>query len=219
MYESAARYAPAESSGKGRAKAVVNTSTIGVTNVEQWNDVCEPKAVFQIAELRHLNSGKTFVVASIHFSPRYPKGGDCRRQNIGELRKRLGTREGPAFIAGDFNKRCVEIERECDPEEASKPAGWWRAITKDSPLDGRGYADAVKTLRLAKGLPLKDQWTHEQTRESVLCDGSTGLKRSRIDFVFASTDVTILDAGVDTSSAVQTYSDHRLVSCRFALGG
>jgi len=218
LYDGGAVFAPAEPSGKGRAKALVNTTTVGVVAVERWSDLCEPKALFQIADLQHLGTGTPFTLAAIHFSPRYPKGSDCRRSNIEELRKRLGSRQGPAFIAGDFNKRCVEIERECDPEETSKPAGWWRAITKSSQLDGRSYVDSVKQFRVAAGRSLRDQWTHEQTRESVLCDGSTGIKRSRIDFVFASDGTKILDAGVDAQSAAQVYSDHRLVSCRFDLG-
>lgn len=217
LYGATASYSPAEPSGKGRAKTVVNTKTVGVAAAEQWPDVCESKALFQIADLQHLGSGLAFIVASIHFSPRYPKGGDCRRANIEELRGRLGSRQGPAFIAGDFNKRCVEIERECDLEEESKPAGWWKAITKPSDLDGRSYQDAVKSFRQANNLPMHDQWTHEQVREGVLCDGSTGRKRSRIDFVFASDGARILEAGVDGAGAAQVYSDHRLVSCRFDL--
>jgi endonuclease/exonuclease/phosphatase (EEP) superfamily protein YafD len=217
LYGSAAAYAPAEPSGKGRGKAVINTKTVGVVDAEQWSDVCEPKALFQIADLKHLASGQDFTVASVHFSPRYPKGDDCRRSNIEELRRRLATRKQALFIAGDFNKRCVEIERECDLEEASRPLGWWKAITKQSPLDGRSYIDSVKTFCLSASHPIHDQWTHEQTQEGVLCDGTTGRKRSRIDFVFASDGVQIIEAGVDAAGAAQVYSDHRLVSCRFGI--
>jgi endonuclease/exonuclease/phosphatase (EEP) superfamily protein YafD len=218
LYGATAAYAPAEASGKGRAKSVMNTKTIGIASAEQWSDVCEPKALFQIADLTHLGSRASFTMAAIHFSPRYPKGGDCRRANIEELRGRLGSKQGAVFIAGDFNKRCVEIERECDLEEESKPAGWWKTITKPSDLDGRSYEDAVKSYRRANTLPMADQWTHEQLKEGVLCDGSTGLKRSRIDFVFASSEAKIVEAGVDRAAAAQVYSDHRLVSCRFDLG-
>ncbi|MEA2461100.1 MAG: hypothetical protein QOH90_1277 [Actinomycetota bacterium] len=218
VYGSDVAYAPAEPSGKGRAKAVVNTKTVGTGAVEQWSDLCEPKALFQIADLKHLGSGQAFTVAAVHFSPRYPKGGDCRRSNIEELRRRLAGRDHATFIAGDFNKRCVDVERECDLEETSAPLGWWKSITKESQLDGRSYADSVKSFCQASNRSIAEQWTHEQTQEGVLCDGNTGRKRSRIDFVFASEGVGIVEAGVDAASQAQVYSDHRLVSCRFSIG-
>jgi hypothetical protein len=71
----------------------------------------------------------------------------------------------------------------------------------------------VRTWNRAKGLPLLDDWTHEWQEPSQLCDGTTGIRRNRIDYLFASTPGipdAVLEAHADLASDGD-YSDHRIV--------
>jgi endonuclease/exonuclease/phosphatase (EEP) superfamily protein YafD len=226
-YRGSAAYAPVEPSGKGRAKAIVNTATFQVAAVAEWGDMCEPKATFQLSTLQQVGGQGRFNVAAVHLSPHYENPGECRRSNIEELRRQLGGVAGPAIIAGDFNKRAMNTERECDLEEASKMLPWWELVTGRS-SDGPSFVDSVRHFNRSSNLSMKDQWTIEQTREGELCDGTTGYKRSRIDYVFVSDDVKILAASADTPGwadeaspgkpSGDRYSDHRFVAVRLAIG-
>jgi endonuclease/exonuclease/phosphatase (EEP) superfamily protein YafD len=202
-------FAAASSSPVGRAKVFVDVNAIEVLETSMWNDVCDPKARFQIASLKSRTSDRPLTVAGIHLSPHYERPGECRRANIAELLRLTSGVDGPVVVAGDFNKRAMETDRECDPDEASAMLAWWKDVTT-------GPRKLVDTVRRSQERSLADQWTHEAPSDSELCDGSTGRKRSRIDFIFASEELEIVSAGVDPEPH-GGYSDHRFVSAMLSM--
>jgi hypothetical protein len=129
------------------------------------------------------------------------------------------------IIGGDFNKRAMETQLECDPNEESPAQQWWLAITE--PTDGgTPYADAVRTWHRLHGESMVHEWTHEQRVSTEICDGSSRFRRSRIDYLFTSAQVAEAHAdhpgwaGSEPGAHNPTnyrYSDHRFVWGRFVI--
>ena len=90
-----------------------------------------------------------------------------------ELRAQLEDEVGATFIIGDFNKRSVETQLECDPHERSDPFHWYEVLTASS--EGRNYVDAVRRYARKLGRSLGNQWTHEQRNRTPLCNGTNEL--------------------------------------------
>jgi hypothetical protein len=118
---------------------------------------------------------------------------------------------------------------ECDPEELSAPLEWYSTMT--APQNGHVYRDAVRYYFRSQNLLMKEQWTFEKDTAELLCDGTSGLRRMRMDYVFASDALTPLEASADspgwagptpgtvgcTPTPACKYSDHRFVWARLGL--
>ena len=186
---------------------------------------------YQWAQFTELETGAPFAAASVHFSKSYQRDTgqtDCLERNLTELRRQLSTATGAQFIGGDFNKRPVEALRECDVEEQTPPLSWWLAMT--APAEGTPYVDSIKAFHQARGLALKDEWTHEQKAATVTCDATTRFRRTRIDYLFSSgteaasvhTDHPGWSGGDEPGTRHPInprYSDHRFIAGRFGLVG
>jgi exonuclease III len=85
-------------------------------------------------------------------------------------------------------------------------------MTEQSAVDGRSYIDTVRSMHYGRDMP--DQWSWQNSQQETLCTGETGFRRSRIDYIFASSQMTTLDAGTDQEYG---YSDHRFVWARLSL--
>ncbi|MDQ3878242.1 MAG: Ig-like domain-containing protein [Actinomycetota bacterium] len=196
-------------------------------DVQTWHDPCLSQRTYEFAHFTELSTGLPFVIAGVHFWKRY-QSSSCTTQNVHTLQAQLSQETAPTIIGGDFNRRAVQTPHECDPEETSAPLQWWANLT--SPTDGgRGYVDAVATWSRQHNASMAFEWTHEQFSASEICDGSTGFRRSRIDYLFVS-GAGIGDAQADApgwagavpgtfSDTNYRYSDHRFVWGRFVLDG
>ena len=186
---------------------------------------------YQWAQFTELDTGAPFAAASVHFSKSYGRDtgqSNCLERNITELRRQLSGVTGATIIGGDFNKRAVESERECDVEEQSTPLAWWTEMT--APAQGIAYIDAVKRFHQERGISLEAEWTHEQKAQTVACDTMTRFRRTRIDYLFTSGVTTASvhadhpgwSGGEEPGSRHPVnpkYSDHRFVAGRFGLVG
>lgn len=217
-----------------RGAFVVNTRTMELQgDVELIPDSClrdqsstDPKVnrSYPMARFKEVSSGALFTVVGVHLSVRYPATDDgvpCRVKNMQDIRNHIENEPGATFVAGDFNFHATVDPYECDPEELGEPAGWWSVLT--NPQDGgRVYVDSVQRYRKSRGLPMANQWTHQQVASVQTCTGSMGIKRSRIDYIFAS-GVSVAEAGVDDPGWLDPvnpkYSDHRFVLGRYVLSG
>ncbi|MBA2311323.1 MAG: endonuclease/exonuclease/phosphatase family protein [Actinobacteria bacterium] len=218
-----------------KAKFLVNVNSIDESAgaYETWGDDCKSDRLYQMAHLAEQDSGSAFTVAGIHFFKNYREfllPADCRERNIDRLRLELADEAGPAVVGGDFNRRATTIERECDPTEASTTLPWWNSMTAPG-IDG-SYSDAVRTWHQSSGLSLADEWSHEGRNQTLLCEGTTTYRRSRIDYLFVNEEAEILEAHSDhpgwagpTPGTVVCdplhpyckYSDHRFVWARVAI--
>ena len=218
-----------------RAKFLVNVNSIdaGSGTYETWGDDCKSDRLYQMAHLTEKESGISFTVAGIHFFKNYREfllPADCRERNIDRLRLELSDEAGPVVVGGDFNRRAMTIERECDPAESSAALPWWNSMTAPG-ADG-SYSDAVRGWHQASGLSLSDEWSHEGRKQSLLCDGMTTYRRSRIDYLFVDENAAVLEAhsdhpgwsaptpGMVTCDPLHPYckySDHRFVWARVAI--
>jgi hypothetical protein len=215
------------------AKILFNPTTVEMTGTETvWTDPCSggdgSTRHFQSVRLRQLSTGAPFVVAGIHLQPKYDEPERCREENVAEMRRQLEIEALPVFVGGDFNQRAHELPRECDPEETSAPLPWYSLMT--APTDGgRVYSDAVKEWHVQRGQSLADEWTFERINTTTLCDGSEGLRRSRIDYLF-SVGAIVAEAHADhpgwaglapgeSDPTNFRYSDHRFLWGRFVISG
>ncbi|HEX2239527.1 MAG TPA: Ig-like domain-containing protein [Actinomycetota bacterium] len=226
--------------GATDTKAFVIADTFELQSVSHavWEDECANQRVlrdqpgvrrYQQVRLKELDTGTDFTVAAIHLAKNYTFTGerDCHLRNIQKIRGQLEREQGPVLIAGDFNKRSVEVERECDPEEASSPLQWWSELV--TPSNGRAYVDAIKFWHLQHRTTMSEEWTHEQKSERTLCTGFSGRARTRIDYIFVG-DAVVAGAHTDhpgwagpqpgtRNKGVYKYSDHRFVWARVVLTG
>ncbi len=206
-------------------------------DVVTWEDVCSERTpgrrddrVYQFARFTERQTNAPFTVAAMHIPKNFKESGGttCYVDNITELRSQLATETGAVFVVGDFNRRAVEVQHECDPNERSAPFEWYSMMT--APTDGgRAYTDAVRFFHRERGLSLNNQWTHEQKGKSLACDGSTRIRRTRIDYMFVY-GASVVEASVDApgwagsapgshNPNVHKYSDHRYVWGRFVVQG
>jgi endonuclease/exonuclease/phosphatase family metal-dependent hydrolase len=222
------------------AQIIANLTTVRLdSEVREWDDVCLPRGApdlpeearwFQWARFVEEASGQPFVLAAVHFSNHYGRTGEqnCLARNLDALRAQVDDQDAPVVVAGDFNKRPVTTERECDPEETSEPLTWYAGLT--APADGaRVYTDSVRAYRRAVRGSMEDEWTFERHRQVSLCTGALGYRRSRIDYIFVS-GAAVAWAGADhpgwagevpgtKNGDIYKYSDHRFVAARLVLPG
>jgi endonuclease/exonuclease/phosphatase family metal-dependent hydrolase len=216
-----------------QAAIIVNTDTLTLQGeVELIDDVClndetseKPRfrREYPMARLVESATGAPLSVVGVHLARDYSASeeSDCLARNVTEIRDRLENEPGAAFAAGDFNFRPVEIPHDCDRDEQSAPVRWWSLLT--TPEDGgRAYVDAVREYRRARNESMADEWTYQHPDNATLCDGRIGVRRSRIDYIFAS-GTTVAEAHADhpgwLDRANYKYSDHRYVLGRFILSG
>jgi endonuclease/exonuclease/phosphatase family metal-dependent hydrolase len=208
-------------------------ATLSPGSFNTWVDVCMSDHTYQWGRLTESASGAAFIVAGVHFSKNYTDPEVCREQNVDALRSSLAGQAGPIIAGGDFNKRPMTEERECDPEETSAPRIWWNKMTSFSSVDGRTYGDTVRVFNRANNKTMFDEWTHERPEVGTLCNNVEGIRRGRIDYVFASS-ATVLEAHADHPGwAVESnpgatscdaahpnckYSDHRFVWAHLRVG-
>ena len=222
------------------ATMIINTERIALQgDVTTWSDVCTDEEHptdgrksrnYEFAHLTDMATGAEFVVAGMHAAKNYATTGfsDCFVRNIAELRRQLSNETVPVIIGGDFNRRAVAEQHECDPNETTDPQPWWSMMT--TPSDGgRAYVDDVLLWNRAHRIPMNQEWTHEQDTSTVGCDGAPHLRRARIDYLF-SAGAGVAEAHADHPGWAgirpgtrnpdnYQYSDHRWVWGRFAIAG
>lgn len=216
-----------------QAALIINTATVSLQReVEIVDDVClndetsdtpRLRREYPMAALQESATGARFTIVGVHLARDYSPSGetDCLARNITAIRDRLQNETGAAFVAGDFNFRSTSMPYECDPYEMGDPARWWSLMTE--PGDGgRTYVDAVRDFHRAGSLPMIDEWTYQHPTSVQTCNGSVGVRRSRIDYIFAS-DAAVAEANADHPGWADMsnfqYSDHRYVLGRFVLSG
>jgi hypothetical protein len=218
-----------------KAKFIVNTSTMTFRLSKTWVDVCESARRYQLINVTENASDLSVTVGGVHFLKDYEGlgGASCRNQNAIEARRQLAAPNTRGNIVGDFNRRAMLQELECDPNETSGDASWYADMTAYSSVDNVSYIDSVRRYNRATNQTMAGEWTQEFQNTSTLCDGTTGYKRSRIDYIFVSDTLNPLDAHADhpgwanesqpgsigcTPAPDCRYSDHRFVWARVSLG-
>lgn len=208
-----ADYEVVGSTNSVKVKMLVNNGTMTRDRTRTWTDVCDPGRVYQVVTATERESGDSIAVSGVHFAPSFNDGGsdDCKQSNAAEARRQMAE-AGNSGVVGDFNKRYGADYYECNPDENGDPLPWWSEMTQQSAVDGRSYADTVRTMHY--GRDMADQWSWQNSQTETLCTGETGYRRSRIDYIFASSELTTIDAGTDQELG---YSDHRFVWARLSL--
>lgn len=219
-----------------RAVFIVNTEVIDVlAEPTSWEDPCfnesnveEERSIrtYQVGRFAEKATGSPFTVAGVHFSKDYTEQ-DCLVRNVQELKRQVRDEIPPVYVVGDFNRRSTLETRECDEEEVSEPLAWWSEMT--TATEGPAFIDTVKDYHRSRGWSMRDEWTHEQKIPGLVCDQSTRIRRTRIDYIFSTHTVTAQAhadhpgwSGGDpgTLSPVNPkYSDHRFVWGRYVLSG
>lgn len=218
----------------GAAAFIANTDTVTLQgDVAMWTDVCAVEGgpqpddragrEYPIGRFTEVETGAPFTIAGMHSARNYSVTGQerCLERNVDEMKSQLSNEQAATIIGGDFNRRPVTTQWECDPNETSEPLEWWLRLT--APTDGsRAYPDAVKVSHLAAGTSLASEWTHQQGQSKVTCDFTERIRQSRIDYLFAA-DAVVAQAHADhpgwNNPANHKYSDHRFVWGRFVVNG
>ncbi|MBA3628113.1 MAG: hypothetical protein H0W55_00315 [Actinobacteria bacterium] len=217
-----------------KTKFLVNSTTMSTTSSRTWVDDCISSVKYQLINVKEASSGISLTVGGVHFRADYGGSGGsvCKNQNAKKARKQLGSQGTKGSVIGDFNKRAMLTERECDPDERSGAESWYKDMTEYSSVDQRAYVDAVGAYNRASGLTMFNEWTHEQEDLTTLCNGTTGYRRNRIDYIFVGTTLRSLEAHADhpgwaneaqpgtigcTPAPQCKYSDHRFVWGRIRL--
>ena len=185
---------------------------------------------YLVARFTENASGAPVTAAAIRFKAKYGQDTpDCREQNVQAVKTALIADVGAIILGGDFNKRPVEVEAACDPNELSPSLPWYSMLTEPQDVS-RPYVDAVREFHRARNETMEDEWTFERNRQSNLCTGARSYKRSRLDYLF-SAGATVAEAHTDHHGwAVEAqpgavplgkerFSDHRWVRGRFILSG
>ena len=185
---------------------------------------------YLVARFTENETNAPVTVAGVHFKAKYNETGQpqCRERNVQAVKTALTADVGAAVIGGDFNKRPVEVEAACDPNEMSPPLEWYTILTNPSDLS-RPFLDTVRDYHRARGESMVNEWTFERLTKSTLCDNTVAFKRSRLDYLFAA-GAGVAEAHTDhpgwSSSTPgdipfgkQRYSDHRWVWTRLILTG
>lgn len=229
------RYAIAgEKSDEVKSKFLINSKTMTLISYRSWADACVTDVRYQLVNVRERSSDSSLSIGGVHFRTDYRGLGGrvCRNENVEKARRRLANQGGRAIVLGDFNRRAMSRQRECDPEEDSRAESWYQDMTAFSSADGRSYLDAVREYNRGNNLTMFDEWTREREELSTLCNGTRGLRRSRIDYVFVDSTLTPIEAHADHpgwASKAQPgvircrpspqckYSDHRFIWGRVGL--
>lgn len=229
------RYAIAgERSDEVKSKFLINRRSTTLISYRSWADDCATDVRHQLVNVRERSSGNPVSVGGVHFRRDYREWGGliCRNQNVDKARRRLASQGMRAILLGDFNRRAMGRQRECDPEETSRVEPWYKDMTAFSAVDGRSYLDAVREHNRANNLSMFNEWTHEWEKLSLLCNGTRGLRRNRIDYIFVDNTLSPLEAHADhpgwasktqpgvircTPSPECKYSDHRFIWGRIGL--
>lgn len=215
-----------------KSKFLINRNTMTLISYRSWADICAPDVRYQLINLRERSSGDSLSIGGVHFRRDYRGQGGriCREDNVDKARRRLASQGGRTVLLGDFNRRAMSRQRECDPEETSRSEPWYRDMT--ATVDGRSYVDAVREYNRANNLSMFNEWTHEWEEISTLCNGTRGLRRNRIDYIFVDSSLTPIEAHADHpgwASKTQPgvircrpspqckYSDHRFIWGRIGL--
>ena len=218
--------------GDMKVKALLNTATMKFDRFETWTDACTTNRIYQIIHATEIASGKPVAAAGVHIAPMSSAAGtdECKRQNAEKTRQVMAPYDDTGSIVGDFNRRAMEAEYECDPDETKSPAmPWYSAITAKA-ANGYSYQGTVRTHHRPLGT-LKDQWTFEFPTAETLCNGEFDERRMRMDYIFTSSTMGVVEARADDpgwggatpgvigcSPAPQCkYSDHRFVWARLRL--
>jgi len=215
-----------------QAALIVNHDTVTMEGeVELVDDVClndqtseKPrfKREYPMARFRENSTGAQFTVVGVHLARDYSHSTqtNCLMRNVRAIRERVETDPGATFLAGDFNFRATEMPYECDMNETTSPAQWWSELV--TPSEGRAYVDAARFFHRSRGLTMIDEWTYEHPTRVQTCNGTFGIRRSRIDYIFSS-GATVAEAHADhpgwAAPGIYEYSDHRYVLGRFVLVG
>ena len=173
-------------------------------------------------------TGSVFTVVAVHLKARYEETGQpqCRERNIQAIKTAVTADAGPVVIGGDFNKRPVEVEAACDPNEQSASLEWYRMLTEPADLT-RAFIDTVRDVHRAQNESMASDWTFERLARTTLCNGATTYKRSRLDYIFAA-GALVAEAHTDHPGwsdsqpgkvpfGKERYSDHRWVWARLVL--
>ena len=223
-----------ERSDEVKTKFLINAKSTSLISYRSWADSCVPHVRYQLVNVKERASDNLLTVGGVHFRADYRGSGgrECRNQNVDKARERLARQGARGVLLGDFNRRAMNKQRECDPEETSRVEPWYEDMTSASTVDGRSYLDAVREYNRANNLTMFNEWTHEQEDPSTRCDGTTGLRRNRIDYIFIDGTLTPLEAHADhpgwasgsqpgvircKPSPECKYSDHRFVWGRIGL--
>ena len=214
-----------------KVKVLLNTKTMKFTGFRTYTDACTTERTYQIVTADELATGHPVAVAGVHFAPSFNPGGstECKKLNAEEVRRQM-AQYSDSGVLGDFNKRVTENYYECNPEESfdvSPAQEWYRAMTEYSTTDNRTYHDTIRVAHY--GVDMPTQWSWEDTATSTTCDGKTAYRRSRLDYIFASQEMTPIDAATDQGWTSANdgpvcsplpgchYSDHRFLWARLGL--
>jgi endonuclease/exonuclease/phosphatase family metal-dependent hydrolase len=210
------------------ADIIIDPDTVTLqASVVTWNDVCLPQRTYEIAHLTQNATGSAFTVAGVHFWKHYTTS-NCLDQNVQQMQTLLLADNDPTIIGGDFNRRPVQDQLECDPNEESQPLTWWNDLTHPS-APNRVFDDAVRTNDRRHSISMRFDWTQEQGAPKTGCYGQLLIRRSRIDYLFYS-GAELAEARTDLPGWAGhkpgtrnrrngKYSDHRFVWGRFILSG
>ena len=185
---------------------------------------------YLVARFTENDTNLPVTIAGVHLKAKYNETGQpqCRERNVQAVKTALTADVGAAVIGGDFNKRPVEVEAACDPNEMSPPLEWYSILTNPTDLS-RQFVDTVRDYHRARNESMVDEWTFERLAKSTLCDNTVAYKRSRLDYLFAAgaaiaeshSDHPGWSARIpgDVPFGKQRYSDHRWVWARLILSG
>lgn len=212
-----------------KSKLLYNEATVTpVGEPTTWIDACpaegEDERTYTKSRFLEHATGTEFTVAGTHLWKAQSE--ECRLANSDLLLQQAAEEPGPFIVAGDFNRRPVEAQYDCDPNELTLPLEWRRRLMAGE--TGEVFVDAVATARARRG-DIAQHWTHEQRGLTVSCNGSAGHRRARLDYIFA-TDVEVAEAAADNpgwagkvpgtySKVNPRYSDHRFLWARLVISG
>lgn len=211
-----------------KVKILLNTKTMTFGKHVTWVDVCTTERTYQLVtaheNLADGTLGRSVALAGVHFAPSFNPGGsvECKEQNAAEARRQMAE-HADSGIMGDFNRRATTKYYECNPNELGTLEPWYETMTGPSTVDGRIYRDTVRAAHFGQAT-MPDQWSWERETSETLCTGLPGYKRSRLDYIFVSDEMTPLNAGTDQGWATANgggvvcdplpgckYSDHRFL--------
>jgi endonuclease/exonuclease/phosphatase family metal-dependent hydrolase len=205
---------------QGLAQTIVDPCRAGGENARQY----------LLQRFTENATATPITIVGVHFKARYDETGQpqCRERNVQSVKTALTADVGAVVVGGDFNKRPVEIEGACDPNEESPSLEWYSIFTEPSDLS-RAFTDVVRDVHRSQNESMNSEWTFERLTKANLCDNRKAYKRSRLDYIFTA-GTTVADAHADHPGwstdipgqvpfGKERYSDHRWVWARLILAG